>query len=324
MSTTQAPPALIRRCDAMPASSPGSLASSLSRVGDVAWFVGLAWTAAQVAGPDRGRPGHGRRVGSAGRDPAASAAPTPTGWTPGAPWSSRTSPGSRSCSLAVLVIEARESSLALLLVVAVVFGLVDGDVRPGLRHHAPPAGARRRPAGRLLDVPARQPDRHARGCSARRRSWSPPAVCPTSCSSTPSSFAVIAVVLAVADSAALPAASASQGHSVRRDLADGFRYLRRAPSARTLTIALCGLNLFVGPITAVGVVLRTRSEDWGAPSLGLFEACIGAAAAVGAIVAMRWRPEGPRADRTADPGRPGRSLCRSRVPARTPASSAAC
>jgi hypothetical protein len=51
-----------------------------------------------------------------------------------------------------------------------------------------------------------------------------------------------------------------------------------------------GLNVFVGPITAVGVVLRTNQEDWGAASLGLFEACIGAAAAVGAIIAIRWKP----------------------------------
>ena len=40
-------------------------------------------------------------------------------------------------------------------------------------------------------------------------------------------------------------------------------------------------------------MLRTKDEGWGSTSLGLFEACIGAGAAVGAVVAMRWRPKAP-------------------------------
>jgi MFS family permease len=106
------------------------------------------------------------------------------------------------------------------------------------------------------------------------------------------SFGVIAVVLALVIKPRF-ALERSQGKSVRHDLVDGFTYLRRAANARTLTIALCGLNLFVGPVTAVGVALRTKAEDWGATSLGIFEASIGAAAAVGAVIAMRWRPKAP-------------------------------
>jgi MFS family permease len=85
----------------------------------------------------------------------------------------------------------------------------------------------------------------------------------------------------------------SRGRSMLSDLADGFRYLWRTGPVRTLVIALSGLNLFAGPVTAVGLVLRTHGAGWGAPSLGLFEACIGVGAAAGAVVAIRLRPERP-------------------------------
>lgn len=85
----------------------------------------------------------------------------------------------------------------------------------------------------------------------------------------------------------------SRGGSMLADLADGFRYLRRFGPVRTLVITLSGLNLFVGPITAVGLVLRTNDAGWGAPSLGVFEACIGVGAAIGAVVAIRFGPPNP-------------------------------
>ena len=62
---------------------------------------------------------------------------------------------------------------------------------------------------------------------------------------------------------------------------------------RSLVIAISGLNLFVGPVLAVGLVLRTDDAGWGAGSLGLFQALVGAGAAVGAIIAVRWRPSRP-------------------------------
>lgn len=85
----------------------------------------------------------------------------------------------------------------------------------------------------------------------------------------------------------------STGASIRADLMAGFGYLRRTPPVRTLVIVLSGLNLFVSPVIAVGLALRTSNEGWGAGSLGLFEACIGAGATVGAISALRWRPARP-------------------------------
>lgn len=105
-------------------------------------------------------------------------------------------------------------------------------------------------------------------------------------------FAVNGLLVALLMTPRFPRAL-SRGRSMLSDLADGFRYLARTGPVRTLVIALSGLNLFVGPVTAVGLVLRTHGAGWGAPSLGLFEACIGVGAAVGAVVAIRLRPSRP-------------------------------
>ncbi len=106
------------------------------------------------------------------------------------------------------------------------------------------------------------------------------------------SFVLLSVLLAGWLKPRFPRAL-SKGASVLADLRAGWTYLRRSPNVRTLVLALSGLNLFVGPLTAVGLVLRTEDAGWSAPSLGLFQACIGVGAAVGAIAAIRWRPHRP-------------------------------
>jgi len=103
------------------------------------------------------------------------------------------------------------------------------------------------------------------------------------------SFVVIALALAFLVKPRLPQ-PVSVGRSIRADLRDGFGYLKRDVRARTLVIAFSGLNLCVGPILAVGLVQRTHSAGWGSAWYGWFEACSGVAAAVGALVAMRWKP----------------------------------
>jgi hypothetical protein len=103
------------------------------------------------------------------------------------------------------------------------------------------------------------------------------------------SYVVIAVALAFLVKPRLPQ-PVSKGRSIRADLRDGFAYLQRDGRARTLVIAFSGLNLFVGPILAVGLVQRTHAAGWGSAWFGWFEACSGIAAAVGAVVAMRWKP----------------------------------
>ena len=100
------------------------------------------------------------------------------------------------------------------------------------------------------------------------------------------SFAVIGVVYALWMRPRFPR-PLSTGTSWRRDLASGLGYLRRTPAVRSLVGAISGMNLFVGPALAVGLALRVTGEHWGAHTLGLLEACVGAGAAVGAIGAAR-------------------------------------
>lgn len=266
------------------------VAASLSRAGDVAWFIGLAWTAAHVAGP-----------AGAGLVMGVGSVPRAALLLIGGVYADRLDARRTMVianlarivvlAVAIVVVDARASSLALLLVVAVVFGLVDSMYEPA-------SGTMARRLVRPDDLAAVSSMYQLGGriatlvgaplggvlVAAGGLSWV--------MLFDAASFEVIAVVLALVIRPRFDL-ERSKGRSVRHDLVDGFGYLRRAANARALTIALCGLNLFVGPITAVGVVLRTKAEDWGAASLGLFEASIGAAAAVGAVIAMRWRPHGP-------------------------------
>ncbi|WP_372968856.1 MFS transporter [Microbacterium sp.] len=78
--------------------------------------------------------------------------------------------------------------------------------------------------------------------------------------------------------------------SALRGIARGFGHLRTHRTTRTLVLALSGLNLAVGPAVGIGLVLRAQDEGWGAPAVGLFEALLGAGAALGAVSVARWRP----------------------------------
>ncbi len=74
--------------------------------------------------------------------------------------------------------------------------------------------------------------------------------------------------------------------SIRR----GFGHLRDEPLTRTLVVALSGLNLFVGPAEGIGLALRARHEGWGAGSVGVFLALLGAGAALGSMAMVRRAP----------------------------------
>lgn len=78
--------------------------------------------------------------------------------------------------------------------------------------------------------------------------------------------------------------------SAMRGILHGFAHLREVPTTRTLVVALSGLNLAVGPATAIGIALRAHDEGWGAQAVGVFEALIGLGAALGAMSVARWRP----------------------------------
>lgn len=266
-------------------------AAGISQLGDMAWYIGLAWSAAQVAGPA----GAGLVMG-AGAIPRA-ATLLLGGALADRLDARRTMVVSNLARIAVLlvglvVLEGSGLSLPLLFTIALVFGVVDALyipasatmprqlVREGdytsvmalsqLAHRlaifaGAPAGGFLVAHGGLRDVIILD------------------AV----------SFGVVAVVLATLIRPRFPR-RLSDGSSVLSDLRAGFGYLRRTPSVRTLVIALSGLNLFVAPVLAVGLVVRTRDAGWGATSLGLFEATSGIAAALGALAVLRWRP----ADRT--------------------------
>jgi MFS family permease len=109
------------------------------------------------------------------------------------------------------------------------------------------------------------------------------------------SFVALSVLLATVLKPRLPRAL-SRGRSMRADIVDGLAYIRRTSAVRTLVVALSGLNLFVSPVLAVGVVLRARDAGWSSTSLGLMEATIAVSAAAASAYAIAWRPD--RAART--------------------------
>jgi MFS family permease len=269
------------------------LSSALSEVGDVAWYVGLAWSAAQVTSP-----------AGAGLVMGVGALPRALMLLYGGALADRLD-ARRTMILANLgrilvlasaaVIAGSEGvSLALLLVVAVLFGASDAI-------YSPAAGTMPRRMVRSEDLVS---------LAASKQLASRLAVfvgaplggflvahggIASVMAVDAVSFALIALALAFVVRPRVPQAP-STGTSIRADLRDGFGYLRRDLKARTLVIAFFGLNLCVGPVLAVGLVQRTSQAGWGAGALGLFQACSGICAAVGAILAMRWRPSNsPRA-----------------------------
>jgi MFS family permease len=76
----------------------------------------------------------------------------------------------------------------------------------------------------------------------------------------------------------------------RDSFADGLRYLRHHDTARIFVIGGTALNVFVTPVTGLGVALRVSGSGWGAHWLGIADACLAAGAILGSVVAIRWQP----------------------------------
>jgi MFS family permease len=104
-------------------------------------------------------------------------------------------------------------------------------------------------------------------------------------------FAVIAIVLLLVRPR-WPRERAT-GATVWADIRGGLSYVWLTPRVRDLVIALAALNVFVSPVVAVGLALRTTAEGWGPTALGVLMGSIGAAAVVGTLVMLRWRPARP-------------------------------
>jgi DHA3 family macrolide efflux protein-like MFS transporter len=76
----------------------------------------------------------------------------------------------------------------------------------------------------------------------------------------------------------------------RDSFLDGMSYLRRHQTARLFVVGLTALNVFVTPVTGLGVALRVNGSGWGAHWLGIADACLAAGAIVGSLAAIRWQP----------------------------------
>lgn len=76
----------------------------------------------------------------------------------------------------------------------------------------------------------------------------------------------------------------------RDSFTDGMRYLRGHDTAMLFVVGLTALNVFVTPVTGLGVALRVSGSGWGAHWLGIADACLAAGAIAGSVVAIRWQP----------------------------------
>ncbi|TCC49609.1 MFS transporter [Kribbella capetownensis] len=262
-------------------------AAAVSKVGDMAWYIGLAWSAAQITTP-----------AGAGLVMGIGALPQALVLLFGGALADRID-GRRVMVMAnlgrIVVLTAGAVlaslwglSLLLLLTIAVVFGVVDAIYTPAAgtlpRRMVQPDDQVKLMAGNQLAVRlAIFVGAPLGGLLVAHGGLV------TVMLVDAASFAVIAAVLAFLVKPRLPQ-PASTGASIRADLKEGFAYLGRDDRARTLVIAFSGLNLCVGPVLAVGLVQRTHLDGWGPGALGWFEAVSGISAAAGAIVAMRWKP----------------------------------
>ena len=78
--------------------------------------------------------------------------------------------------------------------------------------------------------------------------------------------------------------------SWRDTFTEGLVYLRDHDTAKLFVIGLTALNVFVTPVTGLGVALRVSSSGWGAHWLGFADAALAAGAIIGSLVAIRWQP----------------------------------
>lgn len=71
---------------------------------------------------------------------------------------------------------------------------------------------------------------------------------------------------------------------------DGFGYLRRTPVARVFVAGLTALNVFVTPIVVLGLALNVSGSGWGAHWVGIADGALAAGAIAGSLVAIRRQP----------------------------------
>ncbi|HYG93248.1 MAG TPA: MFS transporter [Nocardioides sp.] len=262
----------------------------LSDAGDAAWTVALAWTAVQVASPT-----------IAGLVVAAGTIPRALALLFGGAVADRFDTrgvmiATNLVRIAVLAATATISttagdSVTLLVTVAAAFGVCDALFEPA--------------AGTLGRQLVDEPDLAAYTSGSQtgsRLGYMAGAALGGGLVATAGlagaalanlgTYAVVVFYLTAVLRVRIPIARAEE-EPVLRAIASGFGHLRGEPTARTLVLALSGLNLAVGPAIALGIALRVQDEEWGAGTLGVLQALVGLGALCGALVLFRWRPARP-------------------------------
>ena len=266
------------------------VSAGISQAGDAAWLIGLAWTSSQIGGA------HGAAlVMGIGTLPRALLTVF-GGALADRLDARRTMVWANVGRIAVLVatiaiVSVTDVTIAMLVAVQLVFGAVDALYRPAsstmprqLVRAADLGGvsAMFQLAGRLAGFVGAPLGGILIAVGGLRAVALADAI----------SFLFISVLLAVVLRPRMPR-RLSAGRSIRADVTAGLRYIAHTPSVRTLVIALSGLNLFISPVLAVGVVLRVHDEGWSSTSLGLIEATVAISAAVASGAAVPWRPARP-------------------------------
>jgi MFS family permease len=266
------------------------VSAGISQAGDAAWLIGLAWTSSQIGGA------HGAAlVMGIGTLPRALLIVF-GGALADRLDARKTMVWSNLGRIAVLVatmamITVTDVTIAMLVAVQVVFGTVDAIYRPASStmprqlvrtDDLGGVSAMFQLAGRLAGFIGAPLGGVLIAVGGLRAVAVADAV----------SFVFISGLLAFVLKPRLPR-RLSAGHSIRADIAAGLRYIASTRTVRTLVIALSGLNLFISPVLAVGVVLRVHAEGWSSTSLGLIEATVAISAAVASAAAVPWRPARP-------------------------------
>ena len=264
-----------------------SVAYGISAIGDEIWYVALTWSAARL-----GSPALAGLVLACGSVPHALL--LLLGGAFADRWNTRRLMiGSDLARVIVLlggllVLATAGSSVGLLITVAVLFGVVDAIYDPAAAT-LPRQLVAKSELGRLAGI---------RQLCLRIGTFggAPLGGLVVAASglggamlADAMSFLVIALVLVgVRPRWTLERTAAGRG--AFGDVRDGLRYLKETPHVRDLVVALSGLNVFMTPVIAVGVVVRAQHEGWGAGGVGLLTGTLGVGAAVGTAIAMRWRP----------------------------------
>lgn len=266
------------------------LVKGVSDAGDAAWMIALAWTAVQLASP-----------AVAGLVVAAGTLPRAAVLLVGGVLADRfdvrrvlaATTGARVlvllATIAVAVLAGE--SVALLVAVAVAFGLCDAVFEPA-------AATLGRQLVREDDLAAYA---GASQTASRLGTMAGAAVggglvavggLPASAAANAATYVLVLGYVAVVLRLRFPLPRAERAPMLRA-IGGGFAHLRSAPATRTLVLTLSGLNLAVGPALGLGVALLVRDGKWGAETLGLLQALVGLGALGGAAVLIRWRARRP-------------------------------